>query len=196
MESARPLYEVFADLTGAGSADGDPRELLDAQGHAGLPDELVAEAVVNFADTAPVEVAEHLAPFVTAHSAVGADETAAADETAGDERWLDLLVTAPTGDGADALDDVAPDEHAGLDADPGLDLDVDFGAGAGTDVGAALDTPADAELSAGETATTDDSVDDLDPSDLDETAADDLDDLGGDAADDLDDDEPEIDDIG
>ncbi len=36
------------------------------------PPDLVAEAVVNYADTAPVEVAEHLAPFVTANSGVPA----------------------------------------------------------------------------------------------------------------------------
>ncbi|NMO49700.1 hypothetical protein HH310_00580 [Actinoplanes sp. TBRC 11911] len=195
MESARPLREVFADLTGAGSAGGDPRELLDGHGHAGLPDDLVAEAVVNFADTAPVEVAEHLAPFVTAHSAVGADETTA------DEGWLDLLVTAPAGDDAGDLDDIAPDGHAALDAGPGFDLDVDFGAGA--DAGGGTDAAHDAYPDAGslpvtETAVTDDDGDGLDPSDLDDATTDDIGAEATLAADDFDDDddEPDIDDIG
>ena len=37
----------------------DPAEVLRASGHADLPDGLVAEAVVSYADTAPIEVAEH-----------------------------------------------------------------------------------------------------------------------------------------
>jgi hypothetical protein len=208
MDSARPLREVFADLTGAGNA-GDARELLGGQGHAGLPDELVAEAVVNFADTAPVEVAEHLAPFVTAHSAVGADEMAGADETVGDEGWLDLLVTAPTETETDELDDLPPgdelgeldeDTGTGLDADPAFDVDVDFGAGA--DGGAGADTDAgsaddDAEWIPSDGTTT---TDDLDPSDLDDATTDDIEADGVDGvegADDLDDDdEPDIDDVG
>jgi hypothetical protein len=202
MDSARPLREVFADLTGAGNAGdaGDARELLGGQGHAGLPDELVAEAVVNFADTAPIEVAEHLAPFVTAHSAVGADEVAGADETVGDEGWLDLLVTAPTDADADELDDVPPgdeldeDEATGLDADSAFDLDVDFGAGA--DEGAGADTDADAADDDAEWVPSDatTATDDLDPSGLDDATTDEIDVEGADDLDD--DDEPDIDDVG
>ncbi|GAA0445875.1 hypothetical protein Aca07nite_03870 [Actinoplanes capillaceus] len=93
-----PLRDVFAGLAGPGSAPGDfLRE---------LPEELVAEAVVSYADTAPVEVAEHLASFVSAHSAVGA-------ETAGELGWLDLLTTAPV--------------EAGTEID---ETDLDFGTGA------------------------------------------------------------------
>jgi len=143
MDSARPLRDVFADLTGGGTAAGDPEALLRDQGHPGLPDHLVAEAVVNYAETAPVEVAEHLAPYVTAHSAVGAGEPLGG-ETPGDEPpagWLDLLGTAPAGPGlADEpadLDYLAPspdelDEAADLGPDPGFGLDfgADFGTGA------------------------------------------------------------------
>ena len=82
MEPARPLREVFAELAGTGST-GDPGGLLRD-----LPDELVAEAVVSYAETAPVEIAEHLASFVSAHSAVGSEAPAVED-------WLDLLATAP-----------------------------------------------------------------------------------------------------
>lgn len=131
MASARPLREVFADLVGVPSATADPAALLSEHGHPGLPDDLIAEAVVSYAQTAPVEVAEQLAPFVTAHSAAGTGD----DPAAG---WLDLLAGAP---------DVADDEPADLDdltpapdtLDP-ADLDdnatgpeagLDFGTGAG-----------------------------------------------------------------
>jgi len=135
MASARPLRDVFADLTGGGSVAGDPDALLRDSGHPALPDHLVAEAVISYADTAPAEVAEHLAPYVTAHSAVGADETPG-DEPPAD--WLDLLGTAPDDAGlADEpadIDDLAPaldgfDDAADLGTDQGLGLD--FGTGAG-----------------------------------------------------------------
>jgi hypothetical protein len=127
MASARPLRDVFADLTGAPGAD-DPAALLRDHGHPGLPDELVAEAVVSYADTAPVEVAEHLAPYVTAHSVVGADPAT------GNENpdWLDLLGTAPAGDPADL--DGLPQAPEGFD-DDGLDLGFGQGAGPAEPVG-------------------------------------------------------------
>jgi hypothetical protein len=135
MEAARPLREVFADLTGTGNVADDAREILSSNGHAALPDELLAEAVVNYADTAPAEVAEHLSPFVAAHSVVGVDEA-----PQGELGWLDLLVTAPTGDEAYDVDDRTPDaeelgaegpdaeEADDLGSDPGLDLDFGIGA--------------------------------------------------------------------
>jgi hypothetical protein len=106
MDPARPLREVFAELTGAGST-GDPGGLLRD-----LPDELVAEAVVSYAETAPLEIAEHLAPFVSAHSAVGSEWPAP-------EGWLDLLATAPAGEPGDG------------DAAAGAVDDLGFGTGAG-----------------------------------------------------------------
>ena len=139
MASARPLRDVFADLTGGGSTAGDPASLLRDQGHPALPDHLVAEAVISYADTAPVEVAEHLAPYVTAHSVVGADVPG--DEPPAD--WLDLLGTAPADAGpADEpadIDDLGPlpdgfdgfdgfDDVADLGPDPGLGLDFGIGA--------------------------------------------------------------------
>lgn len=132
MASARPLRDVFADLVGAPGTTGDPAALLREHGHPGLPDDLVAEAVVSYADTAPVEVAEHLAPYVTAHSVVGADPEAGDEPAAG---WLDLLGTAPdvAGDDAADLDGLAP-ERGGFDAATDLDPDpgLEFGAGAGS----------------------------------------------------------------
>jgi hypothetical protein len=119
MASARPLRDVFADLAGAPSDD--PGALLRDQGHPALPDDLIAEAVVSYADTAPVEVAEHLAPYVTTHSAVGAGPVPA-DEAAAD--WAGLLSTAPAGDPA-AIDDQPP---APEDVDDGIGLDFGMGA--------------------------------------------------------------------
>jgi hypothetical protein len=126
MASARPLRDVFADLTGGGST-GDPGALLRDQGHPALPEDLVAQAVISYADTAPAEIAEHLAPYVTAHSVVGAGEEPA-------DGWLDLLGTAPADFGPAGepgeIDDLAAvrDEFAGAgDLGPGLD----FGTGAG-----------------------------------------------------------------
>lgn len=132
MSSARPLHELLADLVGdpdAARAHGDPDAYLAANGHPDLPSELVAEAVVSYADTAPVEVAEHLAPYVTTHSTVPSTEQPA-------DNWFDLLTTAPTEDTAPDLDGV-PDEEAAWspEGDPGPGLD--FGTGS-TDV---LDEP-------------------------------------------------------
>ncbi|MEU4694775.1 hypothetical protein [Actinoplanes sp. NPDC023714] len=81
MDAARPLRDEFADPSG------EPGGLLRD-----LPDDLIAEAVVSYADTAPAEVAEHLAPFVGAHSVVGAHDTAADPPD-----WQDLLATVPAG---------------------------------------------------------------------------------------------------
>jgi hypothetical protein len=120
MASAHPLRDVFSELAATGRAVTDADAVLDAHGHADLPDGLVAEAVVSYADTAPVEVAEHLAPFVMAHSAV----YPAAGHA---ESWLDVLATAPEPLVADeALDSPTPVEAPALDPDP---ADLDFGTG-------------------------------------------------------------------
>jgi len=143
MASARPLHELLGDLVGdadAAHAHGDPEAYLAANGHPDLPPDLVAEAVVSYADTAPVDVAEHLAPYVTTHSVVPADEPPTDD-------WFGLITTAPT-DELDtdpdiddfSDDDATPEEHSG----PALD----FGTGSVD----ALDAPSTAE--------TDDDTDD------------------------------------
>jgi hypothetical protein len=118
MASVRPLREVLADLVGDTDARmSGPEAYLAEQGHGELSPELVAEAVVSFADTAPVEVAEQLAPFVTAHTAGRPGE------------WFDLLTSASV-ETADDLDGVveAPEPWS---SDFGADLD--FGAGAELD---------------------------------------------------------------
>lgn len=113
MDAARPLRDVFADLASDDAARqtyrADPDGFLAANGHGDLPADLVAEAVVSYADLAPLETAEHLAPVVMAHSAVpfdGADGIpedlhglGASDDvtvaTPDPLAALDLLATAP-----------------------------------------------------------------------------------------------------
>lgn len=120
---ARPLRELLADLVGDAGArqayGSDPAGYLAAHGHPDLPEPLVAEAVVSYADTAPVEVAEALAPFVAAHGPVpGAEQ-------AGD--WFDLLTSAET------TDENPFDESLGTEpttADWPDATELDFGAGA------------------------------------------------------------------
>jgi hypothetical protein len=113
----RPLRELLAELVGDAEAraayGADPAGYLAAHGH-DLPGELVASAVVSYADTAPLEVAAALAPFVAAHGAVpdGADPS-----------WFDLLTSAEVGD--DSFD-LPLDGSAGESAS----VELDFGAGA------------------------------------------------------------------
>jgi hypothetical protein len=180
MTEVRPLRDLLADLVGdLGVRDGGPSAYLAEHGHADLPADLVAEAVVSYADTAPPAVAEQLAPFVTAH-------------TAGDEEpadWFDLLTSAPADlpDDLDALDS-APTPWAGddFDADPGPALD--FGTGA-TDLDAPtadddVDEPLDDEPPPGWSAaeqtpsasTTDPDAMDIVAVDLEDDADDDSDD--------------------
>jgi hypothetical protein len=126
MAPARPLHELLAGLSGdAARASGDREAYLADNGHPDLPPDLVAEAVVSYADTAPVEVAEHLAPFVTTHSPVPTDQPPADD-------WFDLLSEAPTGPPPPDLDPdlsaAGPDPDASLPEDPGPAFD--FGTGA------------------------------------------------------------------
>jgi hypothetical protein len=126
MANARPLRDVFADLAGDHTASSG--DVLAAGGHPDLPDGLVAEAVVNYADTAPIEVAAHLAPFVMANSPVPLGPEVP-DEP---PNWLDALATAPEPAPME-LDAAAvhePAEHA-HDLAQGHDpaaFDHDFGA--------------------------------------------------------------------
>jgi hypothetical protein len=135
MASVRPLRELLADLVGDTSTHSGDAYLAE-HGHPDLPPELVAEAVVSFADTAPPELAEQLAPFVTAHTA---------GQTAD---WFDVLTSAQpdlADDPGDVLDGGPSTEDLG--PDPGTELD--FGAGA-TDAVDFAD-PLDVELAAGPT---------------------------------------------
>jgi hypothetical protein len=159
MATARPLRDVFADVTGDEAVHAsDPAELLRASGHADLPDTLVAEAVTSFADTAPLEVAEHLSPYVMANSAVPG-----AGEEVDPSSWLEALSSAPdvletTVDPAAVGLDEAPDGEPALEAgqaafgaaagdDLGTDDDSDFDDGDGFDLdfgfGKAIDTIVD-----------------------------------------------------
>ena len=132
-------------------------DVLRANGHPDLPDVLVAEAVGSYADTAPIEVAEHLSPYVMAHSSVPVPDLPVVDASG----WLDAVVSAPVvdedlpGDPADALDgadllDAGPDlgstqpRSTAADAGPEHEPDsghegLDFGHGTPVDSDAASD---------------------------------------------------------
>jgi hypothetical protein len=150
MEPQRSLRAVFGDLAGDESArppeddgPGDLGDLLAAMGYPGLPDSLIAEAITSYADTAPAEVAEHLAPFVLANSPVPVDDpqeeldSAQALDQIGPLDPLDLLVTAPTSLAADdhlADSGADPDDDLFVDPAPAVDetsatINLDFGEG-------------------------------------------------------------------
>jgi len=108
MDAARALRDVFADLTGGeDTTASDPSAVLAANGHPGLPAGLVAEAVGSYADTAPIEVAEHLAPYVMAHSAVPLPDAPEIDPGG----WLDVVSGAPAAADFTGLPPVDEPDH-------------------------------------------------------------------------------------
>jgi hypothetical protein len=139
MESVRSLRELFASLSGGATQGADPAAVLAAGGHGELPDHLVAEAIGSYADTAPVEVAEHLSGYVVAHSA--ASGLSIPDWHPGD--GLALLVSAPQpGPGHDQPDGLVTSPVVGSEQTAHLDrhhdgtaslheraADLDFGRG-------------------------------------------------------------------
>ncbi|SNR35232.1 hypothetical protein SAMN06265360_10370 [Haloechinothrix alba] len=129
MEPVRPLRDVFDELIDADPAERDVAALLRDSGYSDLPDDVLSEAIVSYAETAPVEVAEHLAPFVTAHAAPGAGD--AAGTRPAPEHGLDLLASVPApeqGADAPAAGPVA-DIAFGTGKDGTGSDDLDFGAG-------------------------------------------------------------------
>lgn len=119
MEPVRSLRDVFADLAdhtvhseptagpdGAGASVPDPRSVL--ADYADLPDDLLVTAIDSYANTAPAEVAEHLASFVA---------TPGADPSSG----LDLLASAPTGVWEGEVDLPGWDRQDDLDSQNDLD---------------------------------------------------------------------------
>ncbi|WP_141014383.1 hypothetical protein [Nocardioides sambongensis] len=118
-----PLREVFARLAAGGSGAGEADAL------AGLEPELVAEALVGYADTAPIEVAEHLEGFVTGATAGDADADAV-------RAGLDLLAHAPRPGDEELADDLLgpavptdPTSEPASDSGPAADLDGELGSG-------------------------------------------------------------------
>ncbi|OJF15929.1 hypothetical protein [Couchioplanes caeruleus] len=142
MAPARSLHEIITGLTGDAGTPGDLAAVLRDGGHTDLPEELLAEAVVSFADTARAEVAEHLAPFVMAHGPIVEGDTAAGDIG----QLPDLLATAPAAaldeSSTLAMPEIDPplgagddetrrtDEHS-ADEHTWAPLDTDFGHGHG-----------------------------------------------------------------
>ncbi|HEX5997611.1 MAG TPA: hypothetical protein VFY84_20935, partial [Jiangellales bacterium] len=138
MTEGRPLHSVFSELLRDDVARqayaADPGELLGQAGHGELPDDLLAEAIVSFADTAPPEIAEHLAPFVMAHSAVPVHDGEPPSPATGLELLADAPADAADTFGADDLDAVIDGAHSGgdpaaVDSATPLD-DLNFGVGA------------------------------------------------------------------
>ncbi|MBA0125021.1 hypothetical protein H0B56_05650 [Haloechinothrix sp. YIM 98757] len=129
MEPVRPLRDVFDELIEADPAERDVAALLRESGYSDLPDDVLSEAIVSYAETAPVEVAEHLAPFVTAHATPGSGD--AAGTRPAPEHGLDLLASMPAPEQIDdtPATDPVPDIAFGTGSDDtGID-DLDFGAG-------------------------------------------------------------------
>jgi hypothetical protein len=153
MEPARPLRDVFADLVTDEDARrahaADPDGFLQAHGHTGLSGQLVNEAIVNYADTAPTEVAEHLAPFVMAHSPVPVDDPAAGADGAD---GLHLLATAPAEAYLDELPDDGLDDDLGGGLAGGLDGDLAAGPGHPVDPAAVAADPFDLDFGQGDQA--------------------------------------------
>ena len=163
------LRELFERLAGESQ---DPHAALEAAGYGDLEPHLINEAIVNYAHGAPIEVAEHLSPFVIAHSGVpqGAEGV---HETPDTVDGLSMLSSAPAeaelpgdhldpnsgghhdGHGVDHLD-AAHTSALSLDHDPATHLpepasaahpgsehaDLSFGAG---ERGAEHTTAADAD---------------------------------------------------
>ena len=123
----------------------DPSGFLAARGH-DLPDDLVAEAIVNVAADLPADVAEHLSSFTIADSPIpDLDPVGFGAEHDGDALdALRALAAAPLaaadvaidslgaeavvdGFGTGAGDEVASNAAVGLDDDPGTDdIEVDL----------------------------------------------------------------------
>ncbi|GEM_PF-3665485 len=85
MPDVRPLRDLFDDIAtrepGAGA--GDPADVLRDAGHGDLPPDLVAEAVVSYAGTAQLQVAEALSPFSSSWAALDEDGTGGLDLLSG-----------------------------------------------------------------------------------------------------------------
>lgn len=120
MDEARPLRDVFDRLV---AQEHDAAGGLVGSGHDDLDATMLADALVGYSDTVPVEVAEHLEHFVTAVTTHQAP-----DPTIG----LDLLTTAPAV-ADDALAEPGPPDDL-APADPGADPEPadDLGFGTGT----------------------------------------------------------------
>jgi hypothetical protein len=140
MTQVPSLRELFSRLAGESA---DPHAALEAAGYGDLEPHLVDEAIVNYAHGAPVEVAEHLSPFVVSHSGVpqGDEGVHGVPDTAD---GLAMLSSAPVetdlppdhleadhaahhdGHGVDHLDAA----HTSAFSDTGTDhTDLSFGAG-------------------------------------------------------------------
>ena len=149
MDTTRPLRDVFADLAHDEEAH-STHDVLRVNGHPDLPDGLVAEAVGTYADTAPIEVAQHLSPYVMAHSPVPLPDLPEVDAAG----WLDVMATAPIVNGAMPIDPAGSPDPDLDDPDPDLDDsdpdDSDLDAGPGHEFGPDQHSRPDHDLELGD----------------------------------------------
>lgn len=154
------LQELFTELAGAGPGSAHPAELLRTHGFE-LSAAEAAQALVSFAHSAPVEVAEQLQQYVMAHGPVPLEVTAgepadglhllAATPTVAELTGLDsdpaegldganlsegLAGDVPPGlDGLAAAPPMNPDVGGGMDSGPGGGMAADLGGGMAADLG-------------------------------------------------------------
>jgi len=157
------LRRLVDELVGTGALstpDAAPdaiktRDALDETGHLGLDPELFGEALVHYADTAAIEIADALAPIVTDASVVPFDRELDAVEMTSDAASADI--DPEEFDEADRADeDQANEINASHPPEPLFEPDEavgrreEFGAGAVTKdatdesddyIGPALDAP-------------------------------------------------------
>nr|MDT0663166.1 hypothetical protein [Micromonospora sp. DSM 115978] len=131
MAPARSLHEIITGFTGDAGTSGDLAAVLRAGGFADLPQDLLAEAVISFADTAPAEIAEHLAPFVMAHGPIAPVDVAAGDIDRLPELLATVRATEPDEGPVPEMTDI--DQPTGADLLDGENYGVgDAAAGAGS----------------------------------------------------------------
>lgn len=135
------LREAFGELSGsAGRPDAaDLEGFRAAIGHPDLPDNLLIEALVSYANTASTAVAEQLAPLVMAYTGIVTAPEGA--EPADPARWLQVLATVPETETETEVEAVDRDDAVAAPAPVGAGLvdqfnepdplDLDFGVGSG-----------------------------------------------------------------
>ncbi|MGF1648105.1 MAG: hypothetical protein ACFCVF_14445 [Kineosporiaceae bacterium] len=143
MDEARPLRDVFDELASRAPDSGsDAQTSLQASGHGDLSPDLMAEALVGYASTAPLPVAEALSqllgdwidgepatdPLATLEALASAAGTGDTGSSGLDVREHDLDTVLPRPETGQLVPDGDP--TATLDqVSPVADSDTDFGFG-------------------------------------------------------------------
>lgn len=122
MPTSASLRELLDVVAGGGARTGPLSEVLAEAGYGEVPPDLLVEAVSSYADSAPLEVAESLSPFVVHHSPAAVDAPEWGDgggavlDLDDPEAALELLTgAAPTVGPDDADVGGGPDDAPDLD---------------------------------------------------------------------------------